>query len=108
MLTKSEVGPLVTVVDEGTDQTSDNHNLINHDDPKYSRPWHASSQKQVKEQQRRSDEPVDVTSIVDRTVVSCYLGVAAVELDCDWCKAQVGSHCDYKEPYQYMARVFIV
>jgi hypothetical protein len=31
-----------------------------------------------------------------------------VELDCDWCKAQVGSHCDYKEPYQYMARVFIV
>jgi hypothetical protein len=26
-----------------------------------------------------------------------------VELDCDWCKAQVGSHCDCKEPYQYMA-----
>lgn len=41
-----------------TDQTSDDHDLINEKRVKYSGPWHASSQEQVHEQKRSGDDPV--------------------------------------------------
>jgi len=98
---ENKVSPLVTALYESTDKTSDDHDLINDNNPHDGRPWHAGSEEQVDEQKRRSDEPVDVSDVVDRTVGSCYLGVATGEFDCDGCEAQVGSHGDCESEDQY-------
>ena len=47
---KDEKSPFVGAVNQGTDQTSDNHDLIDQDCDANSRPWKASGQEKVEEQ----------------------------------------------------------
>jgi hypothetical protein len=60
--TESEVAPLVASPDERAGKTGDDHNPINQDDVEDRRPGHASGEEQVGEQERSSNEPVDVTN----------------------------------------------
>ena len=91
---KGKVCPLVAVVDEGTNESRDNHNLIDSNDEQCSRPRHARGQQQIEQQERSGDEPINVSSIVDGTVCSRHLGVASEVLDSDGGEAQVGAHGD--------------
>ena len=49
---------LVIRDDQGADQTSDDHDLVDEDCVEYSGPWHAGGQEQVHEQERGGDDPV--------------------------------------------------
>jgi len=89
---KGKVCPLVAVADEGTNKSSDDHDLINANDEKYSRPGHARGQQQIEQQERSCDEPVNVSSIEDGAVGSTNFGVASEELDSDGGESQVGTH----------------
>lgn len=89
---KGKVCPLVAVGDEGTDKSSDNHDLINANDEKYSRPGHARGQQQIEQQERSCDEPIDVSSIEDGAVGSTNFRVTSEELDSDRGESQVGTH----------------
>jgi hypothetical protein len=57
---EGEVAPLITGPDECANKTSDDHDPVNQDDVKDRWPGHAGSEKQVGEQQRSGDKPVDV------------------------------------------------
>jgi hypothetical protein len=89
---KGEETPLVTASDERSNKTSDDHDLVDKDGEEDSRPRHASSEHQIKKEQRCRNEPVNVADIVDRTVVSSDLRIIAMEFDSDGCEAEVGSH----------------
>lgn len=55
-----EVTPLVAGPDKSTGKSSDNHDPVDEDDVEHGRPGHASGEKQIGEQQRCGDEPVNV------------------------------------------------
>lgn len=89
---KDEVWPLVDALDKSTHQTSDNHNFVDKNNPEDGRPWHTSSEQQVHEQQRRGDEPVNVSSIEDGAVSATNDWVIAVEFDLNRGEAEVRAH----------------
>jgi len=91
---KSEVTPFVGRANKSSNKTTDNHDFVNEHDPQNSRCGETSSEQQVEQQQRRRDEPINVTNIEDLTVQACDLGVAADELDGSWCPANVGGHAE--------------
>jgi len=66
---EGEVTPLVAGPNECAGETSDNHDPVNQDDVEDRRPGHASGEKQVGEQQRSGDEPVNVANC--RKLVWC-------------------------------------
>lgn len=89
---KGKVWPLVDTLDESTNQTSDNHDFVDKDNPEDGRPWHTGSEQQVHEQQWRSDEPVNVSSIEDGAVGTTNNWVVAVELDTNGGETEVRTH----------------
>jgi hypothetical protein len=91
-LTKDEVCPLVTTSDQGTDETCDDHDLVDKHRPEDCGPGHSGGQHQVHQQQGCRDDPVDVANIVDGAVFAADDGVVAWELDADGCEAQVRAH----------------
>jgi hypothetical protein len=90
---EGEVTPLVGATDEGTDETSDNHDLIDENDEEDGRPGQSGGQHQVEKKERGSDEPIDVADIEDLTVDTANLShVGSLELNIDGGPAEVGSH----------------
>ena len=89
---EDEVSPLVARADESASQTGDDHDLVDKNDIHDSRPRHAGSEEQVHEQERGSDEPVDVAHIEDLTVETSNARVAALELDSNAGPAKVRCH----------------
>jgi hypothetical protein len=89
---KDKVWPLVDALDKSTDQTSDNHDFVDKNNPEDGRPWHTSSEQQVHEQQRRGDEPVNVSGIEDGAVSATNNWVIAVEFDTNRGEAEVRAH----------------
>lgn len=62
---ESKVAPLVAGLDEGADETSDDHDPVGEDDEEDGGPGHAGCEEEVKKEQGRRDEPVDVADIED-------------------------------------------
>lgn len=89
---ESEVSPLVPGLDKSSNETGDNHDLINNDGPHNGWPWHTSSEQEIGEKKRCGDEPIDVADVVDGTVVSTYDWVVAVVLDSNGSETEVGAH----------------
>lgn len=89
---KGEVSPLVGGRGECSDETGDDHDLVDENYEEGGGPWHPRGEEQVHEKQRGSDDPVDVSDVVDLTEVAANLGVAALELDGDGGPTQVGGH----------------
>lgn len=90
--TESEVAPLVGALDEGTYKASYDHNFIDKNDEKGSRPWHASSQEEIHQKKRSSDEPINVADVEDLAVDTTNNRIASLELDVDGSPAKVGGH----------------
>ena len=90
---EGEETPLVTGRDEGADETGDDHDLIHEDGDEDGRPWEASRQGEIQEQQWCGDDPVNVTDIEDLTGVSKGSSTwRAQELDGDGSLTKVGTH----------------
>lgn len=89
---ESEVSPLVFGGDECADETGNDHDLVDNDGPKDGRPWHASGEHEVGQEERSGDDPIDVTNIVDGTVVSTDHGVVALVLYFDGGETEVRTH----------------
>lgn len=91
---EGEVTPLVGRVDKGTDETADDHDLVNEHDPKNGRSRETSGEKEIQEQKRCSDDPVDVTDVEDLTVETSDLWVGADKLDSNGSPAKVTGHAE--------------
>ena len=94
---ESEVSPLVSRRDEGTDKSSNNHDLVDQDDEKYSWPWHTRSQHEIHKQQRSRDKPIDVSHVEDLTECATDLGIRAEELDLDRSEAEIRTHGEVRD-----------
>ena len=94
---ESVVAPLVASVDEGADETSHDHDLVNEDGEEDGRPGHGGSEKQVHEQQWGGDRPIDVANVEDLTVIAAHDRVVAEELDLDRDEAKVAGHCEVSD-----------
>jgi hypothetical protein len=66
--TKAEESPLVATLDKGANESSNNHDLVDDDDPQERGPRHASGEQQVEQKKGRCNEPVNVSHVVDRAV----------------------------------------
>jgi len=88
---KDEVSPLVRRLDECTNKTSDDHDLVDKNHEEDGWPWHAGGEEQVEKQERSGDEPVDVTDVED-LAVDASNDTAANEFDIDWSPSEVGAH----------------
>lgn len=89
---ESKVSPFVAGRNEGSDETRDDHDLVDQDDEEGGGPGHSRGEEQVHEEERSGDDPIDVSNVVDFTVDTGDLGVTSQELDVDGCPAQVGGH----------------
>lgn len=89
---EGKVAPLVRAADESTNETSDNHNLIDQDDEEKSGPRHGGGQQEIHQEERSGDEPVDVADVEDLTVDTADNGVVAHELNIDRGPTKVGGH----------------
>lgn len=54
---KDKVSPLVTGGDQSSDQTSNDHDLVDENDEENAWPRHGRSQHQIGQEQRCSDDP---------------------------------------------------
>ena len=54
---EDEVSPLVAGRDEGSNKTSNDHDLVDKDHEENAWPWHGGSQHQIGEEERCSDNP---------------------------------------------------
>lgn len=86
-----EVTPLVRAANKRTDQTSDDHHLVDENDEKNGWPGHASGEQQVHEQQRCSNDPVNVANVED--LARKTIGRVAWELDIDRHPTETRAHC---------------
>lgn len=59
---EGEVTPLVLRPDKSTNESSDNHDLVDENGPKDGGPWHASGEEEVKKEERSGDSPDTVNS----------------------------------------------
>lgn len=90
---KGPVAPFVRGARKGADQPRDDHDLVGEDRDQERGPWHAGGEEQVREQQRRGDEPVNVAHVKDLAGPRGPDDVAgADELGLDGHLAQVGAH----------------
>jgi hypothetical protein len=89
---ESEVSPLVPGLDESSNQTGDNHNLVDNDGPENGGPWHTGGKEEIGKKKRSGNEPIDVANVVDRTVVTTNDRVITVVLDSNGCETEVGTH----------------
>lgn len=94
---KGEVAPLVRRLDKCANQAYDDHDEVDRDDRENGRPRHSSREQQVQQEQRRCDHPVNVASIENRPVLTADSRAAALELDFDWRKAQIGTHREVRQ-----------
>lgn len=116
---KDEVSPLVAAGDQSTNETGDDHNLVDQDSPENGRGGHASGEEQVKEQERSGNDPstllalfhcfwpdilnipIDVSNVVDLTARATNDRVAALELNLNGdpsqvrCESEVGDGCNH-------------
>lgn len=87
---ENEVWPLVAGGDESTNETSDDHDLVNEDGVENGGPWHAGGQEQVHEEKGSSDDPVNVSDVEDLTVgTGNLLIIGTRELNGDGSETQV-------------------
>ena len=96
-LTEREITPLVGTLHEGTDESSNNHDPVHENYPQNSWPGHASSKKQIGEQQGSSQEPVDVSCVEDLSVDPGNSVIGPLKLNRNGSPAKVRSHrevCD--------------
>ena len=91
---KCKVTPLVRRAYKGANKSANNHDLVNEHNPQNSRCWETGGEQQIEEEQRRCDEPVDVTNVEDLSVQASNLGIRADELDSRGCPADVGCHAE--------------
>ena len=89
---EGEETPLVARRDKRTNKTSSDHDLVHQDRDEKCRPRESRSQKQVQQQERCRDDPIDVANVEDLTGETISSARGAEELDIDGCLAQVGSH----------------
>jgi len=89
---EDEVTPLVARDDEGTNETGDDHDFVHEDGVEDGGPWETSSEQNVQQKKRSSDDPVNVSNIEDLTVVTANLRVAAVEFNTNRSVTQVRGH----------------
>jgi len=91
---KDEVSPLVGRLDESTNKTGDDHDLVDEDDPENGWPRHTSGQEEIKEKKWSGDEPVDVANVEDLTVQASNDTTTDIanELNADWGPAKVRTH----------------
>lgn len=87
-----KVRPLVPADNESTNQTGDNHDLVNEYGPEDRGPRHASSEEKVEQQKRSRNEPIDVADVEDLAVFATNHRVVALKLDLYRCETQVGAH----------------
>jgi len=91
---ESEVAPFVGALDECTNETGHNHDLVNQDGVADCWIWETAGQEEIQEQQRSGDKPVDVADIEDLAHVTRDLRIAAKELNMDSGPAKIGSHAE--------------
>lgn len=93
---EGKVSPLVAGLQESTDETADDHDLVREDGDKDGGPGQTGRQEQVHQQQRGGDEPVHVPDPEDLAGDDAVvLGVAGpLELDADGDLAEVGAHAE--------------
>lgn len=89
---RSYLPPLVVRHNKSANKSSHNHDLVNNNGPENCRPRQPSREEQVKKQERRSDEPINVANIEDGAVLPADFGVGALVLDCYGGEAEVGAH----------------
>jgi hypothetical protein len=107
---KDKVTPFIGAFDQGANQTSDNHDLIDQDSIQNSWPRKPGGQQKVEEQQWCCEEPywwltldhtvrkekmkltIDMADIKDLSNIASYLPVASPKLDGDARPAKVGCH----------------
>jgi hypothetical protein len=89
---EGEVSPLVLGLDESTDETGNNHDLVDEDGPQDSGPWHSGGEQKISQEKRSRNEPIDVADVVDGTVSATNNGVAALVLDANGSESEVGTH----------------
>lgn len=87
-----EVAKLVRASDKSTNETGNNHDLVDENDKKNGRPRHTSGQEEIHEQEGSGDEPINVTDVEDLTVAASNNRVASDELDVDRSPAKIGAH----------------
>jgi len=79
--TENEEAPLVAGLNQSTDETSDNHDLIHDDDVEDGGPRHSAREEKVQEQQRSGEKPVDISNVEDLADYPSDLGIGTTELD---------------------------
>lgn len=80
---KDEVSPLVARGDEGTDESSDDHDLVYKDNVENSGCGERSSEQQVEQKERGGDDPVDVADVEDLTGWARERGARELDVDGD-------------------------
>jgi hypothetical protein len=92
--TEGKETPLVGRLDESTDKTGDDHDLVDEDDVENGRAGQTAGEEQVGQKKRCGDEPVDVADIEDLAHQAADLGVGADKFNLDGSPSQVGSHSE--------------
>lgn len=89
------VAPLVGGLDEGADQTGDDHDQVEEDGDKDGGEGKAGDEEDLEEKERSGDGPVDVASVPDGAGGAGAVdlsGAVVGELDTDGGSAEVGGH----------------
>lgn len=91
---KHPVAPLVGGAGERAHEARDDHDLVGQNGDQDRGPGDAGGQEEIREEQRRCDEPVDVPHVEDLTGArgADRRTAPADELDCNRRLAQVGTH----------------
>lgn len=91
---EDEVSPLVVGLDKSANKTSHNHDLIHENGVRDRGPRKTRGKQQIKQQQRRSNEPVDVAHVEDLTLNPGDEVAGTLKFDVDRCPAEVGGHAE--------------
>lgn len=91
---EGEVSPLVGSLGQGADQAADDHDLVGEDGDQDGGPGESRREEEVRQKQRRRDEPVDVPDVEHLSGAGCSDGGAAwaLELGDDGGLAEVRGH----------------
>lgn len=89
---EDKVSPLVAALDEGSDETGNNHDLVDENGVDNGWSWETAGEEQVKEQKWCSDKPINVSNVENLSHVSGYLRIRSLELNLNSSPAQVGAH----------------
>ena len=92
--TKGVETPLIRSLDESTNESSGNHDLVHEDGVENGRRWQAAGQEEIQQQEGRGQEPVNVSDIEDLSHVAVHFGAGAFELNLDSGPSKVGAHTE--------------